>query len=104
MELTVLEVPDCPNAPLMAERVAGLIAGRRGVTLTRRVITDETEAARLGMHGSPTLLIDGSDPFPVQGAPPGLSCRLYPAADGRVARTPSVTALRAALERAGLPA
>jgi hypothetical protein len=102
MELTVLEVPDCPSAPLMAERVAGLITGRPGVTLTRRVVTDEAEAARLGMRGSPTLLIDGTDPFPVPGAPPGLSCRLYPTADGRLTRAPSVTELRAALEQAGL--
>lgn len=104
MELTVLEVPDCPNAPLMAERVAGLIAGRPGVTLTRRVVRDEAEAARLGMRGSPTLLIDGTDPFLVPGAPPGLSCRLYPATGGQPVRAPSVTELRVALEQAGLRA
>jgi hypothetical protein len=86
----------------MAERVAGLIAGRPGVTLTRRVVKDEAEAAGLGMRGSPTLLIDGTDPFPVPGAPPALACRLYPGADGRPAHAPSVSALRVALQQAGL--
>src|SRR5215469_261272 len=104
MELTVLEVPDCPNAPLMAERLASLIAGQPGVTLTRRVVTDEAEASRLGMRGSPTLLIDGTDPFLVPGAQFALSCRLYPAPDGPPTRAPSVTALRVALEQARLRA
>jgi hypothetical protein len=31
--------------------------------IRHRVVTDEREAAEAGMHGSPTLLIDGVDPF-----------------------------------------
>src|SRR5215472_5255870 len=104
MDVTVLEVADCPNAPLLAERLTGLIAGRAGVTLTRHVVTGEADAALLGMRGSPTLLVNGTDPFPVPGATPALACRLYRAADGRVERVPSVSALREVLEQAGLPA
>ena len=29
------------------------------------------------MTGSPTLLVDGADPFARPGQPPSISCRLY---------------------------
>ena len=102
MELTVLAVPDCPNAPVLEERLAEILAGRPGVSLTRRVITDANEAARQGMHGSPTLVIGGRDPFPASGPILALACRLYPAADGRLEGAPSVAALRQVLGQAGL--
>lgn len=99
-ELTVLAVPDCPNAPVLQQRLAGLIAGRPGVTVTRRDITDLAEAARWGMQGSPTLLIDGSDPFAVPGTAPAVACRLYKGENGRVEGVPAVSALRQVLEQA----
>ncbi len=100
MELTVLAVPDCPNVSLLEERLAGALAGRPGVRLTRRVIADEGEAARWGMRGSPTLLVNGRDPFPAPGSGPALACRLYPAAHGRLEGAPAVAALRQALDQA----
>lgn len=103
MELTVLAVPDCPNAPLLEQRLAGLLAGRPGVRVRRQVAGSEDEAARLGMRGSPTLLIDGSDPFPALGLGPMLACRLYLSDDGRLEGAPAVSALRRALTQAGLP-
>jgi hypothetical protein len=33
--------------------------GHPGVVLRRRVVACEREAAEAGMHGSPTLLVDG---------------------------------------------
>jgi hypothetical protein len=94
-ELTVLALPGCPNAAVLEQRLAGLLAGRPEVTVTRRVIAGEAEAARWGMHGSPTLLVNGRDPFPGPG--PALACRLYPGEDGRLDGAPTVSALRAAL-------
>lgn len=52
------------------------------------------------MHGSPTLLIDGMDPFTQLGQPPGMSCRLYRDEDGRISGSPSVGQLRRAIEQA----
>ena len=49
------------------------------------------------MHGSPTLLVDGTDPFAVPGQPPSLSCRLYRDAAGRMSGAPTVEALRRVL-------
>lgn len=97
MKLTVLTVPDCPNGPLLDQRLAEVLADRPGVPVTRHVITDERTAAEAGMHGSPTLLIDGTDPFAGQATPgehvlPPLPrhrwTRLRRALDGRSAAGP----------------
>jgi hypothetical protein len=101
LELTLLTVPDCPNAAVFEERLAAALAGRSKVVVRRREIADEREAAEAGMHGSPTLLINGVDPFAAPGQAPGLACRLYRDAAGQVAGAPPVDALRKALEQAG---
>jgi hypothetical protein len=101
LELTLLTVPDCPNAAAFEERLAAALAGCPHVIVRRREIADEPEAAEAGMCGSPTLLINGVDPFAVPGQAPGLACRLYRDAAGRIAAAPPVEALRRALEQAG---
>src|SRR6266496_3307604 len=93
MKLTVLAVPGCPNAEVLA--------GRPGVTVQRQVITELAEAVRWGMHGSPTLLANGHDLFAAPGATPALACRLYPGEDGRLDGAPTVQALRLVLGQAG---
>jgi predicted DsbA family dithiol-disulfide isomerase len=102
VELIVLAGAGCPNVGLMCERVAAVIAGRRGVRVRRVVVEDERRAVEVGMTGSPTLLVDGADPFAVAGSRPSLSCRLYPQADGSLAGAPPVEVLRRALESRGL--
>ena len=97
MELTVLAVPDCPNAALLEERLAQVLEGRRDVTVSRQLITDEDGAARWGMPGSPTILVDGLDPFAEPGQPASVSCRLYRDGDGRADGAPSVSQLRQAI-------
>lgn len=101
MELTLLTVPACPNAAAFEERLAAALAGRSGIAVHRRVVSDERAAAQAGMHGSPTLLINGTDPFALPGQPTSLSCRLYRDAAGRPAPAPSADALRQALAAAG---
>jgi hypothetical protein len=74
MRLEVLHVPDCPNLPPMLERLAAVT----DLPVTTRLIETDDDAARFGMAGSPTLLIDGVDPFTAAGACEcGVSCRLY---------------------------
>jgi hypothetical protein len=101
MELTLLTVPACPNAATFEERLAAALAGHPGVGVRRREIAGEQEAAEAGMHGSPTLLIDGVDPFAAPDQAPSLSCRLYRDPGGRTEGAPSVQALRQALAAAG---
>jgi hypothetical protein len=100
MELTLLTVPACPNAAALEERLATALAGHPDAVVHRREIADEREAAQAGMHGSPTLLVDGVDPFAAPGQPPSLSCRLYRDATGRADGAPPVDALRRILKEA----
>ncbi|MBM7785619.1 alkylmercury lyase family protein [Tenggerimyces flavus] len=83
MRIEVLHVPDCPL-------VASLLARLGEVSdepVVLRSITTEAEAEAYGMAGSPTLLVDGVDPFGL--APPSLTCRFGP--------LPTVEQLRSAL-------
>jgi len=50
------------------------------------------------MHGSPTVLVDGRDPFAAPGTPASVSCRLYQDEGGRAQGAPSLTRLRQALD------
>ena len=99
MRITVLAVPQCPNAPVVQARITAALQGRyASVDLVE--VADQDQAALTGMTGSPTVLIDGVDPFAVAGAPPSVSCRLYRGADGLVEGSPSVEDLRRALASA----
>jgi Alkylmercury lyase len=100
MQLTVLAVPGCPNALVLGDRLAAVLGGRAGVLVSHQVISDEGEAARWGMHGSPTLLIDGVDPFAGPGQTPSMSCRLYRDDNGQLSGSPSVGELRQAIGQA----
>jgi hypothetical protein len=101
VELTLLTVPGCPSAAAFEERLATALAGHPGAVVRCREVADEREAAEAGMHGSPTLLIDGVDPFAQPGKAPSLSCRIYRDASGQMAGAPPVQALRQALAAAG---
>jgi hypothetical protein len=100
MELVLLTIPDCPHAAVFEERLQAALTGLTGAVLRRRQIAERREAERAGMAGSPTLLINGVDPFAAPGQVAGLSCRLYRDAEGRPAGAPSVEELRRALEQA----
>lgn len=101
MRITVLTVPDCPNGPVVQERITAALNGR-GAEVELVEVSEPTEAERWGMTGSPAVLLDGIDPFGTVGAAPSVSCRIYRHADGEVDGAPSVDELRKALTAAGL--
>jgi hypothetical protein len=101
MELVLLTVPGCPNAAAFEDRLSAALAGHPGVAVRRREIADEREAAEAGMHGSPTLLVNGTDPFAAPGQRPSLSCRLYRDESRHSAGAPAVEELRRVLVAAG---
>jgi hypothetical protein len=78
-----------------------VIAGVAATTTETEVAT-AADAARVGMRGSPTILIDGKDPFGDPGDQTSLSCRLYDVG-GSIDGAPSVEQLVAALERSVSP-
>lgn len=104
MHLTVLAVPDCPNALVLNDRLGAVVDGRAGVEVSLEVIGDEGEAIRRGMHGSPTLLIGGADPFAEPGQAPSMSSRLYGDENGQPSGAPSPGQLRQAIKHAAASA
>lgn len=97
----MLVVPDCPNHTIALSRIheALMAAAVTDAVVVEQVVIDTDEAATLGMHGSPTILIDGADPFAQAGTSTSVSCRLY-RNDGKFDGAPSVTDLIAALSTA----
>ena len=83
MELTLLTIPGYPNAAVFGERLAIALAGHPSAVLLRREVAGEREAAEAGMHGSPTLLIDGVDPFAGPGQTPACRAGCTAARPGR---------------------
>jgi hypothetical protein len=61
-----------------------------------QLIDTPEDALRFGFRGSPTVLIEGLDPFADPQAPVGLSCRVYRTATGS-AGSPPRDQLQAAL-------
>lgn len=100
MELILLSIPGCPNAAVFEARLAAALAGHPDTVVRRREIVGELDAVRAGMCGSPTLLINGADPFAVPGQVPGLACRLYRDETGRLAGAPPAEAIRRAVDDA----
>lgn len=86
----VLHVAGCPNTGVAVERIR---AAGGDVQIETVEITTDAEAASAGMRGSPTILIDGADPFNSADTPTGIACRIVPGGDA----VPSVEALRVAL-------
>jgi hypothetical protein len=101
VRIEVLTVPGCPNGPALTQRLTTVLGGHPELHVVQRIVTDPEEAVRRGMHGSPTLLIDGRDPFADPDTPPSLSCRLYWASNGSQQGAPSVEDLRRVLHNVG---
>jgi hypothetical protein len=87
---------DCPNWKVADERLRPL-ADARGAEIVHRLVTTPEEADAARFRGSPSILIDGRDPFAVGDEPFGLSCRVFQTPDGP-AGAPTVSQFEAALD------
>lgn len=96
-KVTLLYSHGCPSQVIIEERLTRL-RDELGFTLVRREVATHEQAEAEGFRGSPTVLIDGHDPFADGDEPFGLSCRLYDTPTGR-AGAPTVTQLREVLSR-----
>jgi hypothetical protein len=94
VHLTVLAVPGCPNAKVLEQRLVQALEVHDDVHVSRHEIADQVQAARRGMNGSPTLLIDGIDPFAGPDQHASMSCRLFRDDGGHPDGAPSVRQLR----------
>jgi hypothetical protein len=96
MRLELLYFDDCPNWKVAAERLDD-IAARRGLEVGRRLIATSEEAEATRFRGSPTILVDGDDPFASGDEPFGLACRVYQTPDGP-AGSPTTEQLEAIID------
>lgn len=98
MQITLRYFDGCPNWRIAQRRLRVALADADATDAAialERVETHE-EAVRLGFRGSPTILIDGHDPFADERADIGLACRVYATPEG-FQGAPSLDQLRTAL-------
>lgn len=77
VEIVVLQTDACPHVELARQRITEALATVDvEATVTSEVVTTQEAARRWGFAGSPTILVDGRDPFPTSGGA-ALACRLY---------------------------
>jgi Alkylmercury lyase/Bacterial regulatory proteins, gntR family len=102
MDITILHVADCPHVGLARDRL-GMALDQLGLDarVHHLLVTSDNDAAVAGLRGSPTILIDGHDPFPDSDATTRLACRLY-RTDAGTEGAPSVPDLVEVLRRSPL--
>ncbi|MGI9022976.1 MAG: thioredoxin family protein [Acidimicrobiales bacterium] len=94
MDVTLQYFADCPNWRVAERRLREVLVGlgRPDQPIRYQRVEDPEEAERVSFGGSPTILIDGVDPYADPDGPAGYACRVY---DGGAA--PTVAQLRLAL-------
>ncbi|MBI1352343.1 MAG: thioredoxin family protein [Actinomycetales bacterium] len=84
MLIELLYFDDCPNWTLARDRLTQALKGLddADVSIELLQITSEDQAQTERFAGSPTIRIDGADPFAHESPQYGLACRLYATPDG----------------------
>ena len=84
MKVTIQYFDGCPHWKLADDRVRRVLEGASidDVTLEYELIDSPERAERVGFHGSPTILVDGRDPFVTGIEQIGMSCRVFRTEDG----------------------
>jgi hypothetical protein len=98
MDVRLLYFDDCPNWRLAESRLHEALTciGYERPAVTYELVSSPEQAERAGFRGSPTILVNGNDPFAGRDDPIGLSCRLYRSPTG-VEHAPTVEQLRSVL-------
>lgn len=99
MNITLQYFEGCPNWKVADERLTALAENDPSILVTRHIVDSVEEAERVGFRGSPSILLNGIDPFAKGDDPIGLSCRRYLTPDG-FAGSPTVEQLKAELNLA----
>jgi hypothetical protein len=95
VKLTIQYFEGCPHWKVADHRVRNVLRGIPGndVDLEYQLIDSPETAERVGFHGSPTILIDGLDPFASGHEPIGMTCRMFRTEEG-VQGAPTESQLR----------
>jgi hypothetical protein len=93
MEITIQHFNDCPNWLEAAEHVQRAVEHvDTDVTVRLEIVNTPQKAEEVRFRGSPTILIDGTDPFAEPDTPVRLSCRIYSTPSG-IAGSPTTEQL-----------
>ena len=78
LDIQLVYFEDCPNWRIAETRLGeALTAIGQDPAVVRRVLVRSPEdAPSAQLHGSPTILVNGRDPFTDSAAPAGFSCRV----------------------------
>lgn len=99
MDVALLYFDGCPNHHATLTLLEALLSEAGWDGDVRLINVDsQRRAEELSFRGSPTVWIDGDDPFLDTEGPVGLSCRIY-ATDEGYRGTPPEPELRAAIAR-----
>lgn len=98
-KVTLQYFEGCPNWRTTERFLARLIEEGVEASVRYQRIDSPNEAIEQGFRGSPTVLVDGVDPFADENAPVGMACRLYQTEQG-LAGSPTLSGLRQAITRA----
>lgn len=98
MLVEILHIADCPNWREAGARLRTALTrlGEPEVSINYRLLSQPEDTRDVPFAGSPTILVDGHDLFPSQGATHDLACRVY-VSEGRLAPLPAVDDVIAAL-------
>lgn len=101
VDIVLLYFDACPNWRLAAQRLRSVLRelGHEPDTVRLQQVSTPEQADQLSFRGSPTVLIDGVDPFADPAAPVGLSCRVFSTPNG-LKGAPTAEQLRQALTAA----
>jgi hypothetical protein len=101
VKIELLVVADCPHEAPAAQLLRRALddVGLPTTRFTTVVVTDHEHTEQLRFTGSPTIHVDGVDPFAEPASLPGLTCRMYRTDTGR-SGTPDLAALRRFLKQA----
>jgi len=82
MNITLQYFEGCPNWKEADAHFKALVAEGVELNIEYQLIDTPELAEEFGFRGSPTIVIDGVDPFADPDAPVGLSCRVYKTESG----------------------
>jgi hypothetical protein len=101
MDVRLLYFDGCPNWVIAEQRLRSALAivGEDEQAIQHVLVETPEDAERLGFIGSPTILVEGVDPFATGHEQPALACRVFSTPDGR-AGSPTLEQLVDALSSA----
>jgi hypothetical protein len=98
MKIRFLYSEDCPSHEEALMRLRSALAAE-GITQDIEIARVDTfqEAEKERFPGSPTIMINGNDIFPIQNPHYTPACRAYVLEDGRISPLPTVSMIRKAI-------